>query len=74
MNWSDLCCGLSFPIIIIVATIILLFLRKRGINLELRSLKSDDDAVIVISKLFAIGIPLILVVNNNVMDIEHYPK
>lgn len=61
INWTDFCCGLTFPIIIIVISIILLFLRKKGFFMKFRKLNDDNDAVIVISRLFAIGIPVIIV-------------
>ncbi len=58
---TDLCCGITFPIIGIVVTVFLLYLRKKGYSFNLRSLWDDDDAVMVISRAFAIGVPLILV-------------
>jgi hypothetical protein len=66
INFKDICCGLTFPIIIITLTFIFLYLRKntaifRKISLNLRNFKNDDSGVAVISRLFAIGIPLILV-------------
>lgn len=62
MNLSDLCCGVSFPIGIIISTVFILYLRKSSINFKIRGfLYSDDEAVAVISRTIALAVPLIIV-------------
>lgn len=61
INLGDLCCGVTFPFIGIVLTVFLLYLRKKGFNLSLRRFRNDNDAVMVISRAFAITIPFVIV-------------
>lgn len=62
MSIFDSCCGTIFPLAVIVGTIMILFLNKKtNLGFRLRSLRYDEDAVLVISRLFGIGIALIIV-------------
>ena len=64
INIFEICCGSIIPGFIAIAIAILLYLRKKGVfmRLKLISLTENNDAVAVISRLFAIGIPMTILI------------
>lgn len=63
MNWTDFCCGVTFPMIAIIVTVILLYLRKKfkgNKNMGLRKFLDDNDA-------FMVGLPLRMVIGSIIL-------